>query len=95
MKHRLVLGPARIPRRTFMAATLGTHPGMHGNALKQYLHEAELIPSPTQKLELVMVEDYAHFTELIAYQGLLLARGEGEPIGRPSRWAFLSRILRR
>jgi hypothetical protein len=53
---------------------LGLSPDSHIDGLKEYLHAATLTKSPTEKLDLVILEDYDHFAELLAQEGVPLAR---------------------
>jgi hypothetical protein len=75
VSHRLVKLPAgRIRRRTLVGHVLGVGPDSRIDSLKTYLHAATLTPAPTEKLDLVMLEDFDHFAELLAAEGIPLAR---------------------
>lgn len=78
MAHRTAArqAPGIRRRRTFAAHLFGLSPDTAVPALKEYLHAARLTSSPTEQLDLVMVEDYDHFTELIAQHGVPLARDD-------------------
>jgi hypothetical protein len=89
----------RVSRQTFSARVFGLSPDTHTDSLKSYLHAAQLTPAPDQKLDLVMVDDYDHLTELVAHHGIPLAR-EDVPVVRVQYvkvskrwfWAFLSML---
>jgi hypothetical protein len=87
VSHRLVKLPAgRIRRRTLVGHVLGVGPDSRIDSLKMYLHAATLTPTPTEKLDLVMLEDFDHFAELIAVEGIPLAREDAlEPPLEPAR----------
>lgn len=79
MPHRLTDKCNRaITRRTFAAHALGVAEGKTSQSLKSYLHAAKLTASPDEKLDLVMVDDYEHFTDLLAEHGVPLARNDAE-----------------
>lgn len=71
---RLKSRAGRVRRRTLVGHVLGVSPDTRIDSLKTYLHAATLTPSPTEKLDLVMLEDLDHFAELIAIEGIPLAR---------------------
>lgn len=64
----------RVTRKTFASAALGVSDGRSITALKRYLHDATITSSPEEKLDLVMIEDYAHLADLLAEHGVPLAR---------------------
>jgi len=66
----------KVRCRTFTAQILGLSPDRSVGALKQYLYQAEALPSPEIKLDLIMVEDCAHLSEMVAQEGFPLMRGE-------------------
>lgn len=75
MPHRIVQRrTGRVRRRTLVGRVLGLSPDAHIDSLKNYLHEATLTDAPTEKLDLVMLESYEHFAELLADGGIPLAR---------------------
>ena len=70
----------RLRRRTFAAQLFGLSPDNHIDQLKDYLHAARLTGSRTEKLDLVVLEDYDHYTEIIAEHGIPLARSDGDVV---------------
>ena len=76
MPHRLLQCTQRVARRSVLARILGVAPDSTAPALKQYLHAATLTPSPEEKLDLVIVEDLDHFMDLLAQDGVPLARDD-------------------
>ena len=97
MTHRSNVRPARrTRRRTFAAQVFGLSMDTDIATLKQYLHAADLTPSPETKLDLVMVDDYDHFAELVAEHGVPLARSDAElPDARVPLWRRLTVLARR
>lgn len=75
MPHRIIQRRVgRTRRRTLVGRVLGASPDSSIDSLKQYLHSATLTDSPTEKLDLVVLESYEHFAELLANGGIPLAR---------------------
>ena len=88
MPHRIAPHHVRrVRRRTLVGRVLGQSTDTRIDVLKAYLHSAKMTDSPTEKLDLVMIEDYDHFAELVARDGVPLAREDAmdpapEPVHR-------------
>lgn len=67
-----------------MSKVLGLAPDQSIEVLKEGLHERGLTPSPDHKLDLVLLEDLDHFAELVATEGIPLARHCPDAVYR--RW---------
>lgn len=68
----------RLTRRIFAATVLGLSADRSVYHLKQKLFEAAVVPTAETPLDLVMVEDYGHLTELLAEEGYSLWRNHAE-----------------
>jgi hypothetical protein len=79
----------QVRRRTFVATALGQSIDRSITPLKEYLHAAGLTKRPDEKLDLVMVEDYDHFAELLARHGVPLARDDMDRGDRVVRYVTI------
>lgn len=75
MADKLVRRPVRrTSRRTFAEHAFGVGPDCSLDLLKDELYEAGMTAASRDKIDLVMIEDYNHLTDLVAEEGVPLAR---------------------